>query len=131
VSNMILKPFGLELRRIDSPRELFITVNSVLKKYDIPSKGVNATVQSAAIGHALHKMINSDSHFSVCMITQSASISKVVICKERMDIYSSIHCMNWSEMDKDFRQNIVAMILDDFSEVLNPQEITATEIQRI
>lgn len=33
----------------------------------------------------------------------------------------ALHCMHWNEMLPDFRKTIVAMILDDFRAILNPE----------
>jgi len=40
-----------------------------------------------------------------------------------MTIYNCVHCMHWNEMLPEYRQTVMAMVLDDFRSVLNPMEI--------
>jgi hypothetical protein len=119
-----MRKFGFELRKINSltTKDLYEDIDRILSDNEIPTGGVTAEVQTDAIGHSLHKMFNSKSSFNVCTVRECAEISQIIISKERMDIYITIHCMDWSEMVENFRQQIVAMILDDFRSVLSPQE---------
>jgi hypothetical protein len=66
----------------------------------------------------LRKMLRTDTYFNVCTIQDCAKVGQVCIAKERMNVYSAIHCMNWYDMLPDYRQMIVAMVLDDFRGVL-------------
>jgi len=112
--------FGLEIRKAGSVKNLYRDVDIVLSTNGIPSGGVSTEVQVNTIGHALHKMLQPGATFYVCDVQKCAQIAGIHISKERLDIYSSIHCMKWSEMLPDFRQQVMAMVLDDFRSVLNP-----------
>ena len=119
-----MKGFGLELRKINgkSTKDLYDNIDEVLSKNNIPSRGVSMEVETEAIAHSLQKMFKSTGNFSVCTVRECAEIGDIVIPHERMNIYRSIHCMDWSEMVESFRQQIVAMVLDDFRPILSPQE---------
>jgi hypothetical protein len=82
--------------------------------------GVSVELQRQAIAHALQKMMKADSWFNVCTIDRCIDICQVVIPKERMNIYNAAHCIHWNEMDSDYRQLLMAMVLDDFRSILNP-----------
>ena len=84
------------------------------------STSVNSQVQSATIAHSLQRMLKTERYFDVCTVRNCASVAQISIPAERMAIYQSIHCMSWSEMLPDYRQAIVAMVLDDFRSILNP-----------
>ena len=117
---MYLKSFGIEVRKIGNTHNLYKDVDLILSNNGIPARGVSGNLQAQAVGHALQQMLKADRHFSVCTITNCIDVCQVVVPSERMAIYRSIHCINWSDMQPDFRQMVIAMILDDFREVLNP-----------
>lgn len=114
--------FGLEIRKSGSIKNLYRDVDIILNNNGIPQGGVNQEVQLNTITHTLHKMLQPGATFYVCDVQKCAEIAGIHIIKERLDIYRSIHCMKWSEMLPDFRQQIMAMILDDFRVILNPQQ---------
>lgn len=117
---MELRKFGIEIRKMGSLTNLYKDVDRVLSNSNIPPGGVSCDVQVSSIGHVLHKMMQPDAMFYVCDVRKCAEIAGIHISKERLDIHSSIHCMKWSEMTPEFRQQIMAMVLDDFRPILNP-----------
>lgn len=118
---MLMNKFGIELRKIGDPKAFYRDVNAVLKSKSIPSGDVTMDVQKLAIGHSLQKMFQG-SHFSICTLDSCCKICGIVIQKERYDVYSALHCVNWNEMLPDFRQTIIAMIMDDFYIVFGEEE---------
>ena len=118
---MQLQKLGLEVRKLGNLDNLYKDVDMVLRNYNVPTNGINTCVQAATVAHSLQKMLKVESHFSVCTIKNCSELCQVCIAKERMQVYSSIHCMNWNDMLPDYRQMIVAMVLDDFRSVLCPQ----------
>ncbi len=117
---MQLQKFGLEIRKIGSLQNLYKDVDNVLANYKIPPNSINTGVQSLTVAHSLQKMMNVDSHISVCTIKDCAILCGLVIPKERMLVYSAVHCMHWNEMTPEYRQVITSMILDDFRSILDP-----------
>jgi hypothetical protein len=119
----MIQKFGIELRKLNSvtPKELYRDVDTVLNKFSIPKGGVTIDVQTQTIAHTLNKMLRSEGHLSVCAISECAKISQIVIPVERMEIYNATHCMKWGSMEEDYRSSLIAMVLDDFRTVLNPE----------
>lgn len=117
---MQLQKLGLEIRKIGNLNNLYNDVDLVLSNYKAPEQSVNRPIQAATVAHSLQKMLKTESHFSVCTIEKCAALCQICIAKERMQVYNAIHCVNWNEMLPDYRQLIVAMVLDDFRSVLNP-----------
>ncbi len=115
-----MRGFGLELRRTGNTKNLYDDVDKVLAAAGIQDGGVSKNLQHATIAHSLHKMLQSDNYFSVYTIDKCMAICQICIPKERMLIYNSIHCMHWNEMTPDYRHMIMAMVLDDFRNILNP-----------
>lgn len=115
-----MRGFGIEIRRYGSAKGLYDDVDKILGMANIPSKGVNGDIQKITVAHSLQKMLTSQAYFDICTIKNCQQVCQIHIQKDRLDIYSSIHCMHWSEMLPDFKQTIVAMVLDDFREILNP-----------
>jgi len=114
-----MQKFGIEIRKIGDVKALFADVDLVLKKFNMNPQSVSDEAKASTVAHALQKMLKVESHFSVCTITNCANICQVCISKERLDLYHAAHCISWNEMLPDYRQCLVAMILDDFRTVLS------------
>lgn len=116
---MKLKSLGLEIRKIGNIKDLYNDVDMTLNRFDVESKSINTSVQVQTVAHSLQKMLKVGRHFNVCDIRACSELCQVSISSERMNVYRAIHCMDWAEMTDDYRRLIVAMVLDDFREVLN------------
>ena len=112
--------FGIEIRKVGSAKSLYEDVDRVLKNYNIPKGSVSQDLQVSTVAHSLHKMIQVESYFNICTVDHCVKICQIIIPAERYKVYHAIHCMHWNEMLPDYRQTIVAMILDDFRTILNP-----------
>ncbi len=121
---MKIQKSGLEIRKSGSLNNLYKDVDMVLNNYGIKTGEINVNVQVNATAHSLQKMLNTESHFSVCCIRECASLCQIVISNERMKLYQTQHCVYWKEMTSEFRQMLVAMVLDDFRCVLNPSSVS-------
>lgn len=124
---MQIQKLGLEIRKIGSLSNLYKDVDMVLSNYEIKSGEVNTNVQVNAVAHALQKMLSVDKYCDVCCIKECASLCQICISDERMKLYRTQHCIYWREMAPEFRQMLVAMILDDFRYVLNPPSMPVAE----
>lgn len=110
--------FGIEIRKAGRTDNLFRDVDMVLRNAGIPSKGVSKETQRATVAHALHRMIKPNHWLDVCCIRDCVDVCQVCVSSERMAIYRASHCIHWNDMDPDFRTTLIAMVLDDFREVL-------------
>jgi hypothetical protein len=121
---MQIQRFGIELRTLNDTKSLFDSVDAVLSKTDSKSRigkvGDSAKIQTVA--HALNKMLKTQNYFDVCTIDKCSELCQICISKERQAMYRSIHCMHWADMTNEYRQTVVAMVLDDFRTVLTNQE---------
>jgi len=115
-----MKAFGLELRRPGNVAGLYKDVDRVLANAGIIRDGVGGHVQQQTVAHVLQNMITKKHYFDVCAVKECAELCQVIINAERMLVYRSIHCMDWDQMMPEYRQTIVAMLLDDFRTVLTP-----------
>lgn len=118
----IMKAFGIEIRKANSIGGLYDDVDRILASSGLcKSEPISKDIQRSTVAHALQKMMQADSHFSVCTIDRCRDVCQVVIPIERYRIYSAVHCINWNQMEPNYQTQIIAMILDDFREILNPQ----------
>ena len=115
-----MKRFGIEIRKANTIGNIYKDVDRVLA--NIPIGSVNKEIQIQAVAHALQKMIKVQNYFDVCTIDSCIKIGQIHISSERRDIYHSQHCINWNEMTDEFRTTLIAMVLDDFRNILNPQD---------
>lgn len=111
--------FGIEIRRKGNVTSLYSDVSTVLQKAGIQGEVISKDFKRTSIAHSVQKMI-SGNYFSVCTVDECAKVAGLVIPQERKNIYNTQHCINWSEMLPEHRQVLIAMILDDFKPVLNP-----------
>ncbi len=114
-----MKKFGIEIRRANKIGGLYQDVDRVLG--GLPPGGVSREVQIQAVAHSLQQMLKAGHWLDICAIKDCRDISQVHISAERMQVYHSQHCVSWNEMTDEFRTMLVAMILDDFRGVLNPE----------
>jgi len=110
---MILKKFGLEIRKIGDFAGLYKEVDMVL------SRSINVEVKTVA--HGLQNMFKPGGHFNICFIRTAMEIGNIVIPRDRMAIYEAIHCLSWSDMEKEYRITIQAMVMDDFRPLFCPE----------
>lgn len=111
-----MQVFGLEIRKANSIQLLYENVDKVLAENNIND------IKRMAIAHSLQKMLDSQKYFDVCTIKHCVDVLQVPIDAERIKIYQTQHCIYWSEMLPEFRQMLIAMVLDDFREVLAPKQ---------
>ena len=119
-----MKAFGLELRKHGTVDALYDDVDAILSSAGLQKRiGVTNDVKTGAIAHNLQKMLNPKSGYcSICDIEECADLAGIFLDGERLKVYHTLHCVHWTEMEEQFRNKIIAMILDDFREVLNPTE---------
>jgi hypothetical protein len=120
--------FGLELRKKGNFAALHSDAKEILLRAGVSGSDISSAVKRAAVAHSLQKML-SQKHFSICTITDCQKVVGLVIPAERMAIYQAQHCVDWSDMLPDFRQVLVAMILDDFGEVLSETKTVSPEVK--
>jgi hypothetical protein len=120
--------FGIEIRKVGNVTNLYRDVDILLRNNGIKRSEVPADVRRSTVAHALHKMLKPEKHCDICTIRECAELCGVFIASERINVYRAMHCVNWSDMLPDYRQQVMAMILDDFRDVLNPVE-TAIVVQ--
>lgn len=108
---------GLSLIKKNTFERLYNNVDKIL----LTNSGKD-TIQKDTVAHSIQHMLSVDKWFSICAINECAKVSNIVISTERLDIYRAIHCINWSSMTPDYREMIIAMVLDDFRTILNPKK---------
>ena len=116
-----MQKFGIEIRKVGDTRNLYNDVDTVLKRYGMQTQEVSDIAKIQTVAHSLQKMLKVDNYFSVCTIDNCAKVCQICIPTDRRNIYSAAHCMNWGDMLPDYRQLLVAMVLDDFRAVLCPE----------
>lgn len=114
-----MKAFGIEIRKSSSVN-LFKDVDAVLAKHGVKHGEITAELQMSTCAIALKKMMRRDNFFSVCTISDCAKLCAIVVPRDRMNVYQSVHCVNWSDMDGEYRELICALVLDDFRSILCP-----------
>lgn len=120
--------FGLEIRRKGNIANLYSDVDTVLARAGVMKGQVPAHIQASSVAHALQKML-AGNYFDICTVNKCAEVVGLHIPSERKRVYDAQHCVHWSDMLPEFREVVVAMLLDDFREVLtfdNAKEVAPT-----
>ena len=117
---MPIQVFGLELRRTNVV-SLYADVDRVLEQAaGGDGRPVPRRIQALAVAHALQHMMRPEGYCDVCAIRESAKIANIVIPEERISLYHTMHCIYWNAMTPEYRNELAAMILDDFRPILLP-----------
>jgi len=116
---MILKSMGLELRRINDISVTYEQVDKILESFKDPER--------QTLAHGLQDMLQPDNSPSVCFIREAQKLCNIVIPEKHMEIYSMVHCMKWNKMTDEYRNFVVALILNDFRSILMPEEEGSNE----
>jgi hypothetical protein len=118
-----MQKFGIEIRKVGDTRNLYNDVDTILSRNGMRTQEVSDNAKIQTIAHSLQKMLKVDNYFSVCTINNCAKVCQICIPADRLNIYNAAHCLNWSDMLPEYRQLLVAMVLDDFRVVLCPQGV--------
>lgn len=110
---------GLEVRKHGSIFNLYKDVETILTSNGISKTSISNELEIATVAICLQKMIKQDSFFNICTIDNCCKVTGIIIPQERYKIYRAIHCVDWNTMTPQYRQLIIAMILDDFKTILN------------
>jgi len=106
--------FDLEIGKVGNFTTLFKDVDSILAKHGMVSGQVSIKVATQTVAHSLQKMLKQDRHFNVCTINDCAKAAAIRISSPRQGIYNAAHCINWGDMTSDYKEILIAMVMDDF-----------------
>lgn len=113
--------FDLEIRKTGTFPSLIKNVDSVLKKHGMVSGQVSVKVATETVAHSLQNMLKNDRYFNVCTIERCAQASAISISSPRKAIYQAAHCISWGDMTADYKEILIAMVMDDFRSLFMPQ----------
>jgi hypothetical protein len=119
---------GLQIHKKDNFKALYEGVDLVLKKSDTVSGGVGKGFVQQSVAHALQSMFKNSSSFNICAVREASEASNIPISSQRMNLYRLAHCMKWGDMTADYKETLIAMIMDDFRELFinkKPKESNA------
>ena len=77
--------------------------------------------QKQAITIALREMFEG-SHFSICAVDKCLKIAGVIPPAADYDALSALHCVHWSKMPADFRDQVFVKTLELFTHAGFPLE---------
>ena len=114
---------GLQIHKQGDFSAIYQGVDSILKKNNIVSGEVSKKAAIQGVSHSLQKMIKHERHFSVCTIDSCCDVASIKLSRQRRDFYSNAHCLNWGDMTEEYKQTLIAMIMDDFRTLFLEDEI--------
>jgi len=115
-----MQKFGIEIRKVGDTKNLYKDVDLILKRNGVESNYVSDIAKQRTVAHALQRMLEPDRYFDVCTIDSCIKVCSICIPAERYAMYRAVHCIHWDKMLPDYRQLLVAMVLDDFRVILCP-----------
>lgn len=113
-----MRVFGIEIRKSGTIKSLYSDVDHVLKTAGLENGGVSKSIKRDSLAHSLQRMMEPNGYFSICTINRCMELGQVIISQERYRIYDAMHCVYWRAMEPNYRTTLIAMILDDFREIL-------------
>jgi len=118
-----MKIFGLTIYKKENFISFYKHVDSILEKNKLVSGEVNKNIEKQAVAHALQNMMQHQNFFSICTIRTACRVAGVQLSSKREAIYEAAHCINWGDMTKDYKNCLIAMIMDDFRELFLEKEV--------
>lgn len=112
--------FNLEIRKNGDFRSIFKDVDSILAKHGMVSGQTSIKVAKEAVAHSLQNMLKRN-YFDVCTINNCSEASLIKISSARRAIYHTAHCIHWGDMTLDYKEQLIAMVMDDFRTLFEPQ----------
>lgn len=88
--------------------------DAVLARYNGNVETIPENVKGQAVLSVLKNMTQNKQHFDICAVRQLATMNEVVISPEHMELFSSLHCVNWNEMHPDTREYLGAILVHYF-----------------
>ena len=82
-----------------------------LEKYG--RDGVPENIKGQATLSCIKAFLHRD-YFSVCAVTELAKSNQVIIDSEHMNLFRTLHCVNWSDIHPDTREYVTALLVDYF-----------------
>lgn len=86
--------------------------NEVLKKYGnngyVPEK-----IKGQATLSSMKRFMEGD-YLDVCAVRHMAKLNEVSVSTEHMDLFQSLHCVNWRDIHPDTREYVAALLVNYF-----------------
>ena len=121
--------FGLELRRKGNIGNLVRDAQSCLAAHGLSIHQITPDMHRLAVAHSLQSMF-AKSYFDVCTIRDCATMVKLVVPKETEDFLRAAHCVQWGDMEPEFRQAVTAMVMVLFKDVLTyEQDVQVVKVE--
>jgi len=120
--------FSLQIRKSGNYDTIYQDVDKILAKSQVVSGGISKEFKKQSVAYALRKMINNKNYFDVSIVREACEASGIHISTERVNLYRLAHCMNWGDMTDDYRQTLIAMIMDDFRSLFINKETEASNV---
>ncbi len=128
---MSIEIFNFQIRKLDNFDSVYKDVDRILAKHDIVSGGVSKKITTQGVAHSLQEMIKNKGYFDICTVKKAAELASIHLSSERNKLYSVAHCINWGDMTDDYKQCLIAMVMDDFRELFlstDSKDIATSEI---
>lgn len=106
--------YSLTLVGAKYPQAVLASVDTYLKERKIEKGQVPFDVSAIAVATNLQNMIKKSSYFNVCDVNNAAKLLDLRLSSKRQEYYNALHCISWSAMTEQVRQDTIAMLLDDF-----------------
>ena len=118
--NIFLKHLGGSNKNKEF-KTLYEEVDILIEKFMISEGNVPPNLKIEGVINSLKKMFNKE-FFDICTIKDCAEILDLKLSEKRILFYRTQHCLYWKDMEPDFRDALIVMVLDDFRPKLNLTE---------
>ena len=111
----------LNFTKDEEVKFLYDHVDDLLVKFMISKNNVTPQIKIDGVLNALRNLFKKG-FFDICVVKDCAELLKLKIPETRLLLYRTQHCIHWKDMEPQFRDALIAMILDDFRGALNLSE---------
>jgi hypothetical protein len=126
-----MKILNFELRKIGTLSNLYDEVDKTLKRAGADKGNIPFKMIQTGVAYCLNRMFKNESTFHMYDLNKCFEAANVKISTEKEKLYRSFSGTNWGDMEQEVKNTLIAMILDDLRDILNPQEIEEIETLQI
>ena len=111
----------LNFTKDEEVKFLYDHVDDLLVKFMISKNNVTPQIKIDGVLNALRNLCKRG-FFDIGVVKDCAELLKINIPETRLLLYRTQHCIHWKDMEPQFKDALIAMILDDFRDALNLSE---------
>ena len=104
------------IRKVGDLSNIQNDIDNALKRLSIKSGETTINASKIAAKHLFFSLLK-NRYFDVYSVKSICKVALINISSPRLAIYEAMHCINWGDMEKNFKEELLVMLFDDFRSI--------------